>query len=80
MSWVPREKNYERKEKQMNIDVPVMNPDGSVKFTQTLDAKQTQALLGFALNFLVANGLMAIYGITPQEPDIEGPQQGELFN
>ena len=62
----------------MQIDIPVMNPDGSVKFTQTLDAKQTQALLGFALNFLVANGLMAVYGLTPT--DTEGPKQGELFN
>jgi len=62
----------------MQIDIPVMNPDGSVKFTQTLDAKQTQALLGFALNFLVANGLMHVYGLSPD--DTQAPQQGELFN
>jgi hypothetical protein len=53
----------------MLIDVPVMNDDGSVKFTQTLDAKQVQALLGFALNFLVATGLSVQYGVSNKTPD-----------
>ena len=39
------------------IDVPVFNSDGSVQYHQTLSAKETQILLQFALNFLVAAGI-----------------------
>ena len=62
----------------MNIDVPVLNQeDGSLRFTQTIDAKQAQTLLSFALNFLTATGLAAAYGVAP--PDDDG-QQDLPFN
>ncbi len=51
----------------MKIDVPVLNEDGSLKFTQTLDAAQTQMLLQFALNFLTAAGLTSVYQVQPEE-------------
>lgn len=46
----------------MKLEVPVINEDGSVKFTQTVDPAQVQVLLQFALNFLVATGMAAAYG------------------
>ena len=39
------------------IDVPILNEDGSVKFTQVLTAQEVQVLLQFALNFLATTGL-----------------------
>lgn len=40
------------------IDVPVYNDDGTVKFTVSVDAPQSKALLEFALNFLVTSGFV----------------------
>lgn len=44
-------------------ETPVFNDDGSVKYTLILDEAQQRTLLQFALNFLVATGLAANYGI-----------------
>ena len=62
----------------MKIDIPVMNPDGSLKYTQTLDAEQTQVLLQFALNFLVSTGMAAMYGV--KEPDTDEQQTSLQFD
>ena len=62
----------------MQVSVPVRNEDGSIKFETTLNDKQLQSILQFGLNFLVATGLAASYGV--EVGDDEGPQQGELFN
>lgn len=66
----------------MNIQVPVHNEDGSIQYTTSLNPQQTQALIGFALNFLVANGLAKLYGVeTPADMlDDAPPEQGDLFN
>ena len=47
----------------MKIDVPVFNEDGSVKYTQTMSPDEAQAVLQFALNFLVTSGLAANYAV-----------------
>lgn len=52
-------------------DMPVYNDDGSVKFTLVLNENQKKTLLQFALNFLLATGLAANYGI--DMPDAEEP-------
>ena len=39
------------------IDVPILNEDGSIKFTQVVTAQEAQVLLQFALNFLASTGL-----------------------
>lgn len=53
-------------------EMPVHNDDGSVRFTVFLDDEQRKVLLGFALNFLVASGLSATYGImTPDNDETE---------
>ena len=44
----------------MIIDVPVKNADGSLQFT-------AQAILQFGLNFLMATGLSAAYGVVAPE-------------
>lgn len=51
----------------MIIEVPVKNADGSLQFTASLDEKQTQAILQFGLNFLMATGLSAAYGVVAPE-------------
>lgn len=52
--------------------MPVHNDDGSVRFTVFLNEEQRKVLLNFALNFLVASGLSATYGImTPDTEDQE---------
>lgn len=62
----------------MKIDVPVFNKDGSLQYTQIIDAQQAQVLLQFALNFLVASGMAAAYGVANSDLD---EQQTELnFN
>lgn len=53
----------------MIIDVPVKNEDGSLKFTQTLNAEQAQVLLQFALNFLTSAGLQYMQGVSIQHVD-----------
>ena len=55
----------------MLISVPILNEDGSVQFTQTLDKDQVQALLGFALNFLTATGLSCHYGLVKDKNQTE---------
>ena len=55
----------------MIINVPHKDEHGNLVFTLTLDEEQTQAILQFALNFLVASGLAANYGIIV--PDTETP-------
>ncbi len=55
------------------IDVPVFNEDGSVRFHQTLSAKETQLLLQFALNFLVAAGIN-MQQLQQQVEEAEAPQ------
>jgi hypothetical protein len=57
-------------------EIPVLNKDGSVKMTVVINEEQRKALLQFALNFLMAAGLSATYGIMtgndeapPQEYD-----------
>jgi len=53
------------------VEVPVFNPDGSIKFTAQVNPEQAQALLQFSYNFLVAAGMTArIVSATkePQEP------------
>ena len=58
----------------MTIDIPHRDEAGNLKFTVTLNEEQTQALLQFALNFLMASGLAANFGIiVPDENEI--PQQ-----
>lgn len=39
------------------IEVPVINADGSLKFTQVITAEEAQILLQFSLNFLVQTGM-----------------------
>ena len=52
--------------------MPVQNEDGSVRFTVFLNDEQRKVLLNFALNFLVASGLSATYGImTPDDEEME---------
>lgn len=51
----------------MIIDVPVKDANGVLQFTATLDEKQTQAILQFGLNFLMATGLSAAYGVVAPE-------------
>lgn len=41
------------------IEVPVFNPDGSVKVTHLVSADEAQVLLQFALNMLTTVGLVA---------------------
>jgi hypothetical protein len=53
------------------IETPVHNEDGSVKYTLMLNEVQQQTLLQFALNFLVATGLAANYGIPMVTEDVE---------
>lgn len=54
----------------MIIDVPVRNEDGSIRATLTMDEQQMQAILQFGLNFLLATGLAASYGVSmPGEED-----------
>jgi hypothetical protein len=64
----------------LKIDVPVLNEDGGVTYTTTLNAEQTQAILQFGVNFLIATGMAAAYGLDDEELDDSGPEQGELFN
>ncbi len=55
----------------MKLEVPTLNDDGSISGVYTLDAQQAQSLLGFALNFLMATGLSAHYGVISPEADEE---------
>lgn len=55
----------------MTLDIPIMNDDGSVKTTMSVDPAQAQVLLQFALNFLIATGLTAAYKISVPEADKE---------
>jgi hypothetical protein len=52
-----------KKTNPMKIDIPIRNPNGSLSATFTADEKQVQALLEFALNFMVMSGLTAQFGI-----------------
>lgn len=61
----------------MIIDVPVKDANGVLQFTATLDEKQTQAILQFGLNFLMATGLSAAYGVVAPE---ETGQEDLPFN
>lgn len=47
----------------MIIDVPTRDEHGNVKFMHTLNEEQVQALLQFAIGFLLSAGLAATYGI-----------------
>lgn len=47
----------------MNIDVPVKDEYGNVKFTTTLNAEQVQSLLQFSMSFLLAAGISSINGV-----------------
>jgi hypothetical protein len=47
----------------MKIDVPVFNEDGSVQYVQTMSPDEAQAVLQFALNFLVTSGLAINYAL-----------------
>lgn len=53
----------------MTLDVPVLNDDGSLKFTATLTADQVQVLLQFAMNLTMAAGLATHIGIAV--PDLD---------
>ncbi len=57
----------------MTVDVPVFNSDGSIQYHQTLSAKETQLLLQFALNFLVAAGINT-QQLQQQVEEAEAPQ------
>ena len=46
----------------MILDVPVINEDGSVKFTAHLTAEQTQVLLQFSIAYLLQAGLVKVSG------------------
>lgn len=61
----------------MIIEVPVKDANGTLQFTATLDEKQTQAILQFGLNFLMATGLSAAYGVVAPE---ETGQEDLPFN
>lgn len=39
------------------LEVPVFDEDGGIKFTQYVSPDEAQALLQFAINFLVATGM-----------------------
>lgn len=53
----------------MTLDVPVLNDDGSVKFTATLSPDQVQVLLQFAMNITMAAGLATHIGVAI--PDLD---------
>jgi hypothetical protein len=53
----------------MKIDIPIRNPDGSLSATFTANEKQVQALLEFALNFMIMSGLTAQFGIVLPDDD-----------
>jgi len=55
----------------MIIDVPVKNADGSVQFVANLDDAQVQAILQFGINFLMAAGLSAAYGVLPEKEQVD---------
>lgn len=57
----------------MTIDIPRKDENGNILFTVTANEEQVQALLQFALNFLMASGLAANFGIIVSEEDI--PEQ-----
>ena len=53
------------------VEVPVFNPDGSIKFVAHVNPEQAQALLQFSYNFLVAAGMatrIVAANKDPQEP------------
>lgn len=58
----------------MIIDVPHKDENGNLVFTMSLNEEQTQAILQFGLNFLVASGLSANFGIIIPTDD-ETPTQ-----
>lgn len=47
----------------MKLDVPIRAEDGTISFNVTLDDAQIQSILQFGLNFLVATGMAATYGV-----------------
>lgn len=60
----------------MIIDVPHKDEKGNLVFTMSLNEEQTQAILQFGLNFLVASGLAANFGIIiPGEDEDATPAQ-----
>ena len=56
------------------IEVPIVNDDGSIRFTQYVTAEEAQKLLQFAINFMMAVGNQATI-MVGNGPDEEIPQQ-----
>ena len=58
------------------IDVPVYNPDGSVKFTAVVKPQEVQVLLQFALNFLTSVGISAseLANLKNEDEEVDWPQ------
>ena len=58
------------------IDVPVYNPDGSVKFTAVVQPQEVQVLLQFALNFLTSVGISAseLANLKNEDEEVDWPQ------
>lgn len=60
----------------MTIDIPRKDENGNILFTVTANEEQVQALLQFALNFLMASGLTATFGIMiPEGDESDIPEQ-----
>lgn len=57
----------------MKIDVPMLNEDGSVQYTQTLSAEEVQVLLQFALNFLTTIGMTSHQLVKLRDDDEPAP-------
>jgi hypothetical protein len=47
----------------MQVDVPIRDENGKIKVVMTLNDAQHQTVLQFGLNFLLATGLAASYGV-----------------
>lgn len=62
----------------MTFDIPIRAEDGSIKTTMTATDEQMRVILEFGLNFLVATGLAAAYGV--KVPDTDELQQTLPFN
>ena len=62
----------------MKFDIPVRNDKGEITSTFTATDEQMRVILEFGLNFLVAAGLAAAYGV--KVPDNDELQQILPFN
>lgn len=63
----------------MKFDLPQRNESGEIVSTLTFTDQQVQSLLTFAVNFLVATGMAAQYGISLPNQDEDGPDEDDTL-